>query len=112
MIADDDASVVTADAALEDKEPALAALAAASVAGTVPAGPALRRQDPIKLRSTPELAHTKGLCAAEHGVVERRELPAQARGLGAFACATSWRVPASSAASESCSRCSGSCWKR
>ncbi len=70
MIADDDASdasVVTADAALEDKEPALAALAAASVAGTVPAGPALRRQDPIKLRSTAELAHTKGLCAAEHG---------------------------------------------
>ena len=67
VIADDDASAVTADAALEDKEPALAALAAASVAGTVPAGPALRRQDPIKLRSTAEPAQTKGLCAAEHG---------------------------------------------
>ncbi len=70
MIADDDASdasVVALDAALEDKEPALCALAAASVAGTVPAGPALRRQDPIKLRSTAELAHTKGLCAAGHG---------------------------------------------
>ncbi len=70
MIADDaesGTSVVNADTALADNEPALAALAAASVAGTVPAGPALRRQDPIKLRSTAELAHPKGLCAAEHG---------------------------------------------
>ncbi|MEB2314349.1 MAG: transposase [Polyangiaceae bacterium] len=70
VVTDDDASgtnVVNADTALADNESALAALAAASVAGTVPAGPALRRQDPVKLRSRAELAHTKGLCAAEHG---------------------------------------------
>ncbi|MBK7584468.1 MAG: transposase [Myxococcales bacterium] len=58
---------VTSDAALADREPALAELAAASVAGTLPAGPALRRRDPIKLRGGSELEHTKALCAAEGG---------------------------------------------
>ena len=61
------ASVVSADAALADTEPALAQLAVASTLGTVPAGPELRRQDPITLRSGTELAFTKGLCATEDG---------------------------------------------
>ena len=43
VIADDDVSVVTADAALEDKEPALAALAAASVTGTADVSAAQHR---------------------------------------------------------------------
>ncbi|MEB2314454.1 MAG: hypothetical protein OZ928_21635 [Polyangiaceae bacterium] len=60
------ASGATADVALEDEEPALAALAAASAPGTVPAGPAPRRQEPIKLRNAAALAQTKGSCAAEH----------------------------------------------
>ncbi|MBK7583349.1 MAG: transposase [Myxococcales bacterium] len=70
VISDDDesgASVVTADATLADTEPALAELAVASTLGAVPAGPALHRRDPIKLRADSELMHTKALCAAEHG---------------------------------------------
>lgn len=58
---------VTRDAELADSEPALAALAAASVTGTLPAGPALRRRDPIKLRGDAELLHTKALCATDGG---------------------------------------------
>lgn len=58
---------VTRDAELADSEPALAALAAASVTGTLPAGPALRRRDPIQLRADTELLHTKALCATEGG---------------------------------------------
>lgn len=58
---------VTRDAELADSEPALAALAAASVTGTLPAGPALRRRDPIELRGDTELLHTKALCATEGG---------------------------------------------
>jgi hypothetical protein len=66
VLADDDesgASVVTADEALAESEPALAELAVACVTGRVPAGPALRRQEPIQLRAGSELAHTKALCA-------------------------------------------------
>jgi hypothetical protein len=68
IAADDEsgAGVVTNDAALADTEPALAELAVASTLGTVPAGPALRRRDPIQLRDR-ELAYTKALCATEHG---------------------------------------------
>ncbi len=70
MIAADDesgASVVTSDTALAEAEPALAQLAVASTQGTVPAGPALHRQDPITLRAGAELAFTKALCATEGG---------------------------------------------
>ncbi|MBK7583135.1 MAG: transposase [Myxococcales bacterium] len=63
-VIEDDA--VARDAKLADSEPALAALAAASVTGTLPAGPALRRRDPIQLRCEAEL-HTKALCATEGG---------------------------------------------
>ena len=42
---------VATDAALADSEPALAGLAVASTLGTLPAGPALRRREPITLRS-------------------------------------------------------------
>jgi len=58
---------VNADEALTDSAPALAELAAASTLGRVPAGPALRQKDPIRLRSGRELEHPKGLCAAAHG---------------------------------------------
>lgn len=59
---------VARDAKLSDREPALAALAVASVTGTLPAGPALRRRDPIQLRPyEAELLHTKALCATEAG---------------------------------------------
>jgi len=64
-VLEDDA--VTRDAALVDSEPALAQLAAAAVAGTLPAGPALRRRDPIALGGATELLHTKALCAVEGG---------------------------------------------
>jgi len=63
VLADDDgsdgsgASAVTADEAL----------AAASVTGRVPAGPALRRREPIKLRAGSDLGLTKALCATEQG---------------------------------------------
>jgi hypothetical protein len=60
-------AAVTQDAQLADSEPALAALAAASVTGTLPAGPALRRRDRVQLRGDAELLHTKALCAAEGG---------------------------------------------
>ena len=62
------ASVVSADATLADQEPALAQLAVASTLGTVPAGPALRRRDPITLRGGAELLHTKALCATLGGL--------------------------------------------
>jgi Putative transposase len=70
VLADDDesgASVITADEALAESEPALAELAVASVTGRVPAGPALRRREPIKLRAGSEPSLTKALCATEQG---------------------------------------------
>jgi hypothetical protein len=70
VIAGDDesgASVVTADASLADGEPVLAELAIASTLGTLPAGPALRRREPIRLRDDHGLEVTKGLCAADRG---------------------------------------------
>jgi hypothetical protein len=67
-VIEDDA--VSCDAALDDSEPALAVLAAASVTGTLPAGPALRRRDPIHLRSEAELLHTKALCPPS-GITKR-----------------------------------------
>ncbi len=72
VLADDDESgaslsFVTADEALAESEPALAELAAASVTGRVPAGPALRKREPIKLRAPGEPALTKALCATEQG---------------------------------------------
>ncbi|MEZ4225948.1 MAG: transposase [Polyangiaceae bacterium] len=42
-------------------------LAAASVAGTLPAGPALRQKQPIRLRSTTAPEHPKALCASQDG---------------------------------------------
>lgn len=45
---------------------ARASSVAAFAPGTVPAGPAPRRQEPIKLRNAAALAQTKGSCAAEH----------------------------------------------
>ncbi len=62
------ASVVSADATLAESEPALAQLAVASTLGTVPAGPALRRRDPITLRGEARLLHTKALCATLGGL--------------------------------------------
>ncbi len=64
VIADD---AVSADARLGESEPALAGLAVASTLGTVPAGPALRRREPVRLRDDRGLEVTKGLCAAEGG---------------------------------------------
>ncbi len=64
-VVEDDA--VNADETLADKEPALAELAVASTLGRVPAGPALRQTDPIRLRKGPDLEHPKGLCATAHG---------------------------------------------
>jgi Putative transposase/Transposase zinc-binding domain len=61
------ASVVSADTAFGSSEPALAELAVASAAGTLPAGPALRRRDPIKLLGVPKPAYKKALCAAALG---------------------------------------------
>jgi len=61
------ASVVSADATLADTQPALAQLAVASTLGTVPAGPALHRREPITLRGDRGLEVSKGLCAAERG---------------------------------------------
>ena len=58
---------VNADETLADKEPALVELAVASTLGRVPAGPALRQQDPIRLSPGRELEYPKGLCAAAHG---------------------------------------------
>jgi hypothetical protein len=63
VIADDDesgASVVSADTALGSSEPALAELAVASAAGTLPAGPALRRRDPIKALRRPRARAHEG----------------------------------------------------
>lgn len=64
-VIEDDA--VVRDAALADREPALAQIAAAAVAGTLPAGPALRRRDPIALGGATEFLYTKALCAVEGG---------------------------------------------
>jgi hypothetical protein len=64
VITDD---AVTADAALGESEPALAELAVASTLGSVPAGPALRRREPVRLRDDRGLEVTKGLCAVEGG---------------------------------------------
>jgi hypothetical protein len=64
VITDD---TVSADAKLADSEPALAELAVASTLGTLPAGPALRRREPITLRGDRGLEVTKGLCAVEGG---------------------------------------------
>src|SRR5690606_13567343 len=54
---------VNAHEALSDNEPALAELAVASTLGRAPAGPALRRKEPISLRSGGDLKHPKGLCS-------------------------------------------------
>ena len=71
MIADADESggvnVVCADATLADQEPALALLAIASTLGSVPAGPALNRREPITLRGGAGLLHKKALCATLGG---------------------------------------------
>jgi hypothetical protein len=53
--------------ALTDTEPALAELAVAATLDRVPAGPALRQQDPIRLSPGRELEYPKGLCATAHG---------------------------------------------
>ena len=58
---------VNADETLADTEPALAELAVASTLGRVPAGPALRQKDPIRLRPGRDLEHPKGLCATLQG---------------------------------------------
>ena len=58
---------VNADETLAETEPGLAELAVASTLGRVPAGPALRQKNPIRLRPGQELEHPKGLCAAAHG---------------------------------------------
>jgi hypothetical protein len=58
---------VNADETLADEEPALAQLAVASTLGWVPAGPALRQKEPIRLSPGRELEYPKGLCAAAHG---------------------------------------------
>lgn len=58
---------VNADEALSDSEPALAELAVASTLGRVPAGPALRQQDPIRLSPGRAVEYPKGLCASAHG---------------------------------------------
>jgi hypothetical protein len=58
---------VNADETLADEEPALAELAVASTLGRVPAGPALRQRDPIRLSPGRELEYSKGLCATLHG---------------------------------------------
>src|SRR5690606_5141790 len=50
-----------------EPEPALAELAVASSLGRVPAGPALRQAEPIRLRPGGDLEHPKGLCAAAQG---------------------------------------------
>jgi hypothetical protein len=63
VIEDDE---VTAERELADREPALAQLVGPSVTGSPPAGPTLRRRDPIQLRDRGEL-ELRGLCAAEHG---------------------------------------------
>ena len=47
-VVEDDA--VNADESLADNEPALAELAVATTLGRIPAGPALRQKDPIRLR--------------------------------------------------------------
>ncbi|MBN2192920.1 MAG: transposase [Polyangiaceae bacterium] len=60
------ADEVTADGELADREPALAQLVGPGVAGSPPAGPTLRRRDPIQLRDRGEI-ELRGLCAAEHG---------------------------------------------
>ncbi len=71
VLADDDdesgASFVTAEEVLAESEPALAALAVASVTGRAPAGPTLRKREPIKLRAGSEPGLTKALCATEQG---------------------------------------------
>jgi len=64
-VVEDDA--VNADQTLADTEPALAELAVASTLGRVPAGPALRQRDPIRLRQGHALEHPKGLSANAHG---------------------------------------------
>lgn len=58
---------VNTDEALTDAEPALAELAVASTLGRIPAGPALRQRDPIRLRPGRDLEYPKGLCATAHG---------------------------------------------
>ena len=58
---------VAADAKLADGEPALAGLAVASTLGSMPAGPALHRREPITLRGDRGLEVSKGLCAADRG---------------------------------------------
>jgi ribosomal protein L40E len=64
VIADD---AVTADASLADGEPALAGLAVASTLGSMPAGPTLRRREPVHLREQSALEPARGLCAAGGG---------------------------------------------
>ncbi len=76
MIAADDesgASVVTSDTALAEAEPALAQLAVASTQGTLPAGPALHRQDPITLRAGAQLAFSKALRHRGRLLASRRD---------------------------------------
>ena len=64
VLADD---AVSADAKLGESEPALASLAVASTLGTAPAGPALRRREPVRLRDDRGIGATSGLCAVERG---------------------------------------------
>ena len=64
VIVDD---TVAADAALADDEPALAGLAVASTLGTLPAGPALHRREPIALREDSAPGAARGLCATGGG---------------------------------------------
>ena len=59
--------MINADESLTESDPALAELAVASTLGRVPAGPALRKREPIRLRPGRDLEHTKGLCATAHG---------------------------------------------
>ena len=58
--------MINADESLTESDPALAELAVASTLGRVPAGPALRKREPIRLRPGRDLEHTKGLCATAH----------------------------------------------
>jgi hypothetical protein len=60
-----DLSVVDADFA--EREPALAALATASVSGLLPAGPERRERVPIALRGKPGVSVVSGLSVAELG---------------------------------------------
>jgi hypothetical protein len=66
-VIDDGRELSVVDTDFAEREPALAALASASVSGLLPAGPERRERVPVELRGEPGVAVVSGLSVAELG---------------------------------------------